>query len=390
MTGVENFFSDLAVLIVFAASLSYLAILFKQPVILAYILCGIIAGPFGLGLIKGIDFLDAASRVGITFLLFLAGITLHPRHLARLFGRTSLVTAASCFTSWVISFCFAIMFGFNLINSLYIGFAMMFSSTIMVIKLLPTTKLHHGKIGALCIGLMILEDLIAIVILILIRGFKSGELAIVELGLLILKSAAFVGALFLLEQFVIRKIMLQVDRFQETIFIIGVAWCLGLAVLANKIGLSYEIGAFFAGVALARHPISLFISEKLKPLRDFFLVIFFFVLGARINIFGLNSVFLPALILAAIFILVKPIYLFQYLRLAKVEPELAGEASLRMGQLSEFSLLIAIAAFALGNITPKAFQFIELVTILTMVISAYRVVFALPTPIGTKEKLIRD
>jgi len=184
--------------------------------------------------------------------------------------------------------------------------------------------------------------------------------------------------------------MLQVDRFQETIFIIGVAWCLGLAVLANQIGLSYEIGAFFAGVALARHPISLFISEKLKPLRDFFLVIFFFVLGARINLSGLNSVLFPALALAAIFISVKPVYLFQYLRLAQIEPALADEASLRMGQLSEFSLLIAIAAFSLGNITPKAFQFIELVTIATMIISAYRVVFTLPTPIGTKEKLIRD
>lgn len=390
MLGVENFFSDLAILIVFAALLSYLAIIFKQPVIIAYILCGILAGPHGFGLIKEIEFLNSASRIGVTFLLFLAGITLHPRHLARLFTRTSLVTAASCFTSFIIGFCFAATIGFNLINSLYIGFALMFSSTIMVIKLLPTTKLHHGKIGALCIGLLILEDLIAIAILILMRGFKSGEPAIEELGTLILKSVIFVAILFLLEQFVIRKIMLQVDRFEESIFIIGIAWCLGLAVVAQKIGLSFEIGAFFAGVALARHPISLFISEKLKPLRDFFLVIFFFVLGAQINFFQLNSVLLPAIILAIVFTTVKPIYLFQYLRMAKIEPDLASEASVRMGLLSEFSLLIAITAFSLGNITQKSAQFIGLVTILTMIISSYRVVLTLPTPIGTKERLIRD
>ncbi len=390
MLGVENFFSDLTVLIVFAAVLSYLAILLKQPVIIAYILCGIIAGPHGMGFIKGIDFLNSASRVGVTFLLFLAGITLHPRHLARLFTRTSLVTAASCLTSFVIAFCFSIIIGFNPINSLYIGLAMMFSSTIMVIKLLPTTKLHHGKIGALCIGLLILEDLIAIAILILMRGLRAGQFVPVELGLLILRAAIFITILFLLEQFVIRKIMLQVDRFQETIFIIGIAWCLGLAVVASKIGLSYEIGAFFAGVALARHPISLFISEKLKPLRDFFLVIFFFVLGAQINIFQMAGILLPAFVLAAVFTLVKPVYLFQYLRLAKIEEGLAAEASKRMGLLSEFSLLIAITAFSLGQIAEKSAQFIALVTILTMIISSYRVVLTLPTPIGTKEKLIRD
>jgi Kef-type K+ transport system membrane component KefB len=227
-------------------------------------------------------------------------------------------------------------------------------------------------------------------ILILMRGIKSGELALVELLLLILKSSAFIAALFLLEQFIIRKIMLQVDRFQETIFIIGIAWCLGLAVIASKIGLSFEIGAFFAGVALARHPISLFISEKLKPLRDFFLVIFFFVLGAEINIFQINSVLIPAVILALVFSIVKPIYLFKYLNLAKIESGLSAEVSVRMGQLSEFSLLIAIAAFSLGNISSKTAQFIELVTILTMIISSYRVVLSLPTPIGTEEKLIRD
>ncbi len=390
MIGVENFFSDLTGLIVFAAILSYLAIILKQPVIIAYIFCGVIAGPHGLKLIRQIDFLDSASRVGVTFLLFLAGITLHPRHLARLFSRTSLVTAASCITSFVIAFCFAGIFGFNVINSLYIGFAMMFSSTILVIKLLPTTKLHHGKIGALCIGLLILEDLIAIAVLILIRGLRQGEAVPLEFALFVLRTAVFVAILFILEQFVIRKIMLQVDRFQETIFIIGIAWCLGLAVIASKIGLSFEIGAFFAGVALARHPISLFISEKLKPLRDFFLVIFFFVLGAQINIFTLGSVLLPALILAVVFAIVKPIYLSKYLFMAKVEKDLAHEASLRMGLLSEFSLLIAITAFSLGNISQQAAQFIELVTMLTMIISSYRVILTLPTPIGTEERLIRD
>lgn len=184
--------------------------------------------------------------------------------------------------------------------------------------------------------------------------------------------------------------MQRVDRFHEMIFIIGLGWCFGVAVVFKLAGLSYEIGAFFAGVAIARHPISLFISEQLKPLRDFFLVLFFFSLGAKLNLAIIRSLWLPSLVLAVIFVIVRPWLFDIFLRLVKVENSLAKEASVRLGQMSEFSLLIAIVAYELGIMNNQASQFIQLVTIFTIIASSYIVVFSYPTPIGVKEKLIQD
>jgi len=292
------FIFDISVLVVCAAVFSYLAILTKQPIIVAYIFCGVLFGPSLLRFVKDIDFITAVSRLGIMLLLFLAGIVLHPRHLVRLFRRTSIVTLGGSLVSFLLVFAYASLFNFTLTENIYIALALMFSSTILVVKLLPTTKLHHGKIGAICIGILIAQDLLAIMVLVLMRGFTNGAFTYLNIGLLVLKFVFLTAVTFLFEQFVLRKVLAQVDRFHETIFIISLAWCFGIAWLSNRLGLSFEIGAFLAGVALARHPISLFVSEQLKPLRDFFLVMFFFVLGAKINLSILPQIFMPVLLTA--------------------------------------------------------------------------------------------
>lgn len=381
---------DLNLLIVTAAVLSFIAILCKQPVIIAYIIGGILVGPWGMGWINELEFITAVSLMGVTLLLFLAGLCLHPEHLRRLFRSTSIVTTASCLSFFIIAFLFAAAWQFVLRDSIYIGLAMMFSSTIVAVKLLPTTKLHHGKIGAICIGILIAQDLIAVAILVLIRGLKTDHIAILDMAGLFVKLLILTALTFVFEQFALRKVLRIVDRFHETIFIIGLAWCFGIAMIFDRAGLSYEIGAFFAGVALARHPISLFISESLKPLRDFFLVLFFFALGARIDLSLMNVVILPAIILALVFVILKPVLLNWFFRLAGQEPSLAREAGLRLGQASEFSLLIAILALESGQITNKASQLIQMATIFTILLSSYAVIFSYPTPIGTREKLIQD
>ncbi|MDP3142589.1 MAG: cation:proton antiporter [Candidatus Omnitrophota bacterium] len=384
------FIFDISVLVVCAAAFSYLAILTKQPIIVAYIFCGILFGPWLLAWVKDIDFITAVSRLGITLLLFLAGIVLHPRHLAKLFRRTSIVTLGGSAVSFLLVFAYASLFNFSFVENIYIALALMFSSTILAVKLLPTTKLHHGKIGAICIGILIAQDLLAIMVLVLMRGFTNGAFTYLNIGLLVLKFIFLAAMAFLFEQFILRKVLAQVDRFHETIFIISLAWCFGMAWLSNRLGLSFEIGAFLAGVALARHPISLFVSEQLKPLRDFFLVMFFFVLGAKINLSILPKIFLPALILTILFMLAKPLLFMRLFRFSREDPVLAREASVRLGQASEFSLLIALLAFELKHISLYASQFIELVTILSMIISSYIVVFSYPTPVGVREKLIQD
>jgi len=386
----EGFIFDLSIILVGAALLSFFAVLLKQPIIIAYILCGVLVGPWGGGWIQHVEFIETISHLGITLLLFLAGLCLHPQKLIRLFKKTTLITLGSCLSSFVLAFLFAFLFQFSILDSLCIGLALMFSSTILVVKLLPTTRLHHEKMGAVCVSVLILEDLLAIAVLAWIRCLGAEQSIALNFILLSAKLCVFIGVLVAFEYYILRRIMTRVERLHEVLFVLGLAWCFGVASVSNSMGLFYETGAFFAGVVLARHPIALFISEKLKPIRDFFLVLFFFTLGAKLDFLVIKNIVGPALLLTILFVLIKPWVFKKLFILSGEHPAFAKETGIRLGQLSEFSLLIAFLAFELGHISISASQFIQLVTIITFIISSYLVVFMYPTPIGTSEKLIKD
>ena len=386
----EEFILDLCILLVGSALLSYLAVVLKQPIIIAYILCGVIAGPWGLGWIKHTEFIEIISHLGITLLLFLAGLCLHPQKLIELFKKTSLVTFFNCLVSFAIALVFSLLLKFSFLDSICIALALMFSSTILVVKLLPTTTLHQKRMGAICISTLILQDLIAIGVLAFIRCLNTSEGVLISFLILFFKLVIFITILVLFERYILRKLMEYVDRIQEVLFILGLAWCVGIATISHYMGLFYETGAFFAGVVLARHKISFFISEELKPLRDFFLVLFFFSLGAKLDLLIMMDVFFPALILAVIFLIVKPLIFEKTFIWAGEKNPFSKEISIRLGQLSEFALLIALMAFELGYISNRASQLIQLVTILTFIVSSYVVVLKYPTPIGITDKLIRD
>ncbi len=386
----ERFIFDLSIVLAVSAVLSFLAVILKQPIIIAYIACGVIIGPWGAGWIKQAEFIETISHIGVTLLLFLAGLCLHPQKLIKLFQRTILVTLGNCIVSFVAALSFARLFGFAKLDALCIALALMFSSTILVVKLLPTTRLHQQRMGAICIGVLIMEDLLAVIALAFIRCLSLPRPLGLSFGGLMIKLFFFLVILFLFEQFVLTKVMRKVDRLHEALFILGLAWCFGIATISNRMGLFYETGAFFAGVVLARHPISLFISEGLKPIRDFFLVLFFFTLGAKVDLSVMQEVFLPAALLAAIFMVLKPWLFKQLFILTGEHPDFAKETGIRLGQLSEFSLLIALLAFSLGQISSQASQLIQLTAILTFIASSYIVVLKYPTPIGTSDKLRKD
>jgi Kef-type K+ transport system membrane component KefB len=193
-----------------------------------------------------------------------------------------------------------------------------------------------------------------------------------------------------LERFVLIKLIARFDKIQEYIFLLAIAWCLGFAELAVSMGLSIEIGAFIAGVALARSPIALFIGENLKPLRDFFLIIFFFSLGASFDLRILSDVIFPAILLASVALIGKP-WIFRWLLRGSGESSgRSSEIGVRMGQISEFSLLIAALAMELSIIGSEASYVIQLATLLTFIISSYVIVQRYPTPIALNDKLRRN
>ncbi|KTD36184.1 sodium/hydrogen antiporter [Legionella nautarum] len=374
-----------------AAIFSTLVLYTKQSLLVAYILLGAALGPWGLKLVADVEVVQQVGDIGIVFLLFLLGLHLQPQNLVHMLRKITWIAVVSSILFAVIAYLIGRWFGLDVTESWILGAAMMFSSTIIGLKLLPTTILHHQHTGEVMISVLLMQDVIAIIVLILINGaqqshgFSWNDLILVGIALPSLTLFAFA-----VERYILVKLLARFDRTQEYVFLLSIGWCLGMSFLAKKLGLSEDIGAFVAGVALAASPISLYIAESLKPLRDFFLVMFFFSIGATFNFGFAAQVVIPACILSFLMLLVKPL-LFRFLLIRAGEKKpVAKEVGFRLGQASEFSLLVASIAMSTQLISEVASNLIQATTILTFIVSSYLVVLKYPTPIALSDKMRKD
>ena len=371
-----------------ALVLSTVALVTRQPVIIAYIALGAIAGPHGTGWIEDPLNLQDMANVGILFLLFLLGLDMQPSALLSTLRKTTLIAVVSSSVFFAIGFGITQSLDYSTWDSIVVGLAMMFSSTIIGLKLLPTTVLHHRHMGELMVGLLLIQDMIAIFTLIFLGVAKGGSLEAVLQPLLTLP-ALIIGC-FVLVKYVLLPLIQKFDRFQEYLFILAIGWCLAAAEAATLLGLSHEIGAFIAGITLATSPIAQFIALSLKPLRDFFLVMFFFTLGAGFNLGMLGNVWIAALLLATSILIIKPITFRYLLGNFSEQPKLAWDVGFRLGQISEFSLLVAFLAVQQGLLSEQGSMLIQATAIITFIVSSYIVVFNYPNPIAVKDSLRRD
>jgi Kef-type K+ transport system membrane component KefB len=374
----------------FGAIVASLALYSRQPLLVAYIFLGALLGPFGLELISDIDLIAQIGSIGIVFLLFLLGLDMQPQALWRVLKQVTHITLISSLLFALIGYSVARLFDYSELQSVIIGCAMMFSSTIIGIKLLPTTVLHHRHSGELMIGMLLMQDFLAIAVLLLIMSGDIGSGKFVALSGTIISLPLLIGTCFLMVKFVLLPLFLRFDTIGEYTFLLATGWCLGIAKLAHAMGLSHEIGAFLAGISLATSPIAQIIALNLKPLRDFFLILFFFSLGGGFNLELLSIVALPAIVLAALMLSVKPFVYHYLLRKQSESHSLAWDIGFRLGQNSEFSLMIAYLAFSNGLLTTEASHLIQATAIITFLISSYLVVFNFPTPIAVKDSLRRD
>ncbi len=372
-----------------AALFATLFLYLKQPIILAYIVLGIFVGPKGLGLINDAEQIEQLAHIGIILLLFLIGLNFLPAKLVGLFGRAGIVTLLTCFIFMLLSLAAALMLGYPLIDSLIIGAALMFSSTIVSLKLIPTTQLHHHHVGDVMVSVLLLQDVIAIVLIVLVTEGGMDDIAM-SVALLLLKLVALSVVSFVIVRFVITKLFLKFDVIKEHTFVMALGWGLFVAGAAEMLGLSLEMGAFIAGLSLATVPIALVIAEELKPLRDFFLILFFFSIGAEFDLVVSQQLIVPGLIITALLMAAKPVIFNWGFKAIGEKPQDSAELGVRLGQASEFSLLIAFSALASGLIEERSSYLIQLVVVLTFVASTYWVVNAYSTPISYKTGQRKD
>lgn len=369
-----------------AALFSTLALYTRQSLLTGYILLGIILGPWAAKLVTDTTLINHVGEVGIIFLFFLLGLDLDPKDLWHILRKVTFVTIVSSLAFSTLGFLLARLFNFSVIDSLIIGAALVFSSTIIGLKMLSKKVLHHRHVGEVMIGVLLMQDLLAIVLLVLLRAMSTGggigwsdSVILIALPFLMLFA-------FIVEYFILNRLFKRFEGIQEYIFLLAIGWCLGIAELGNRLGLSEGVGAFIAGVSIAAGPIAVYIRNNLKPLRDFFLVLFFFSIGASFNLSYVSSLIFPLMVFVLVSVLIKPwLFAFLFKREREVS-HIAREIGWRLGQTSEFSILLAYMAAAASPavITPKANYLIQSVTIVSFIVSTYIVTLKYPTPISSQ------
>lgn len=366
----DSIFLQLSLVIVIGAVVSTIMRLFRQPLILAYILTGVIVGPAVLNLLR-LDTFDAFASIGITLLLFIIGLGMNVSVIKRLGSTVFLATAIELLTVGSIGFVVSSLLGFSRIEATIIGLCLFFSSTIIIVKSLTDKKEQDRLHGQIAIGIILLDDIVATLALLFVAAGKDHSVGLSQLGLLAVQGALLMAFLIIMGTVLLPRIVRFVASSQEMLFLFAVGWGFGVASLFEVAGFSIEIGALFAGVCLAGLPYAQEIEARLKPLRDFFVVLFFIVLGKSLTLTGISTALVPALILSAVVIILKPATITATLGSLGYSKRVSFMAGINLSQISEFSIVLAVLAANTGMINKEISTVITLVAIITIASSSY-------------------
>ncbi len=377
MSGI---FFELTLVIVVAAIFGIVARLLRQPTIVAYIAGGVALVALGLLAPENHDVLETMGTLGVTLLLFLVGLQMRFDNLTTV-GRASLLGGVGqiIFTT-AVGFGIVTLMGYEWLPALYMSFALAFSSTIIVVKLLNEKRDTQSLYGRIVVGFLIVQDVVAILLLIFLAGFQgegSSASAWSFIGT-VAKSIFIFGLVYYLSQKVFPWIFTRLARTQELVFVISIAWALGFSALiaSDWIGLSIEIGGFLAGIALARSLEQFQIEAQMRPLRDFFLLLFFVSLGSLLVIDTISVSLLPAIILSLFVLIGNPLIMLLIMGALGYRRKTNFFSSVTVAQISEFSLILMAMGLTLGHVTGSDVSLVTLVAIITITISTYMILYS--------------
>lgn len=363
---------DLAIVILIAAVFGVIARIFKQPTILAYLATGILIAAVGMLAVGANETFTAFSELGIMLLLFMVGLEINYTSL-RLVGVQSLILGLGQIVfTFGIGYFLTSLLGFSSLTSAYIAIALTFSSTIVVVKLLSDKREMNSLYGKLALGVLLVQDIIAILLLVVLAGIGKGtEFSVWNLLLVLLEAVVLFVVMLLLGRRVVPIVFEKVARSNELLFLVSMAWVFLVAAFVSKIGFSVEIAGFLAGIALANSSEHHEISARVKPLRDFFLIVFFVVLGASISFSNFGAVAFPVIILSLFVLIGNPLIVMVLMGIMGYRKRTSFMTGITIAQVSEFSLVLVAIGFKLGHIQSDAVTTLTTVGVITIVSSTY-------------------
>ncbi|MEK7561555.1 MAG: cation:proton antiporter [Patescibacteria group bacterium] len=373
----DSVFSGLSLIIVIGAAVALLMRIIGQPLIIGHIITGIIVGPAVLHVARAADTLTLFADIGIALLLFIIGLGLNPRVVKEVGKTAALVGMTQVGVIALLGWLVGKSFGLSMNESLFLGASLAFSSTIIVLKLLSDKKEQGRLYGKIAIGVLLVQDIIAIALVVLTSSAGAGSgLAVGSLLGLIMKAAIVGWLIYIASYKVLPRFGKIIAGNQEFLFLFAIAWGLGSAGLFAKIGLSSEIGALLAGICLAPLAYAQEVASRLKPLRDFFLIVFFISLGSNLLFGSLGSML--GLIIASITIAVilKPLVIMIVLGFLGYTKRTSFKAAVALAQISEFSIVLIIVAQSKGLISSEVVSAIILMTLVSIAASTYMITFS--------------
>ena len=370
----DNIITQLAIILTTSSLLGLIAFKLKLPLIVSYMLTGIVISIVSVFDVSNSLVLHNLPELGIAFVLFLIGMELDLREI-KVLGLPIIVSAlGQILVTTGVGFYISTLLGFNTVESIFLGLGLGFSSTVVVVKMLIEKQDLTSLYGKLSIGILLVEDLIAVIALMIISISSSA----LNVGLqnsfpvvaLVLKAIGLFVLTFVLSKYVLQKLFSFAAKSVELLFFTAITWCFAFTALAMMVGFSVEIGAFLAGVALASSPYRLQIQSKIKPLRDFFLTLFFIYLGSQVKVNYLLNVLPIIIIFTLVALILKPIVYMFILRIFGFRKHTIFQTALNLSQISEFSLIVLMLGVSVGIVGETSLSIMATVTVLSIVFSS--------------------
>lgn len=373
-------FGEVAALLLMAAVIGFVGLMFRQPLIVSFIAVGLVAGPSALDLVHADEQITLLSQLGIAVLLFLVGIKLDLK-LIRSLGTVSLLTGLGqvAFTS-IFGFLIGLALGFDQTTSLYVAIALTFSSTIIIVKLLSDKREIDALHGQIALGFLIVQDLVVVLALIVLSAIGVGAAAGGSGGGMIIgvlgAGAVMVGGVALFIRYIANPLTKKLAHAPELLVIFAIALAAMFAAVGDIVGLGKEVGGLLAGVALASSPYRETIAARLAPLRDFLLLFFFIALGATLDL-SLLGANIPAAIIFSVFVLVgNPLIVLIIMGSMGYRKRTGFLAGLTVAQISEFSLIFIAMGVTIGHVGQEALGLVTMVGLVTIAVSTYMITYS--------------
>jgi len=367
----EELFFQIGLIVAIAGLLSLAASFLRQPLIIAYILTGVIVGPSVLAVTHNTEIFQVMAELGVAFLLFTVGLGLNWRSVKDV-GGISLATGVGqvLFTS-VAGFAVGLLLGLDTLTSLYLAVTFAFSSTIIVVKLLMDKEELNTLHGRISVGFLLVQDFIAMLLLLVVGAFSSGATLEHIFVNSLLKGIIIIPLLWFVSAKVVPPLLAHVAKSQELLMVFALSWCFLVAGVLTFFGFGVEIGALLAGMSLSGSVYHREINARVRPLRDFFLIMFFVILGARLDPGSLATNWLPIVAFSVFVLISNPLVVLLLMRAFGYHPRTGFLTGIAIAQISEFTFIVLAAGIVAGHIGEQTMAIATPVALITIAVSSY-------------------